>query len=73
LQVIVLILWAVLIEKGVVHLVRVLRYDPPPLLLVGCPRLWWQHVVRDLWGLQRGRTPLRVVALRSYPIFVLLY
>ena len=73
LQAIVLILWAVLIEERVVPLVRVLRHDPPTLLLVGRPRVWRQHVLRDLWGFQRGRTPLRVVALRSYPIVLSSY
>lgn len=73
LKAVVLVLWAVLIEEGVVSLVRVLRHDPPTLLLVGRPRVWRQHVLRDLWGLQRGCTPLWVVALRSDPIVLSSY
>ena len=73
LQAIVLVLWAVLVEERVVPLVRVLRNYPPTLLLVGCPRVWRQHVLRDLWGLQRGCTPLWVVALRSNTIVLSSY
>lgn len=73
LQPIVLILWAVLIEEGVVSLVGMLRYNPPSLLLVGCPWMWRKQVLRDLRGLQRSCTPLWVVALRSSSVVVSSY